>query len=54
MMTIGFLGNFAYGTVIIIVLYQVLDKGLKGAFTGVIMAGFPIAQIILTNRINDL
>ena len=54
MMAISFVGNVAYGTVAIIFPNQALDKGLTGTFAGIIIAGFPIAQMIFTIRINDL
>ena len=54
MMVISFVGNLAYGTVAIIFPNQALDKGLEGTHAGIIIAGFPIAQMIGTNRINDL
>ena len=54
MMTISFVGNVAYGTVAIIFPNQALDKGLSGTFAGIIISGFPVAQMIFTNRINDL
>jgi len=51
---ISFIGNVAYGTVAIIFPNQALNKGLNGTFAGIIIAGYPIAQLVFTNQINSL
>ena len=51
---ISFIGNVAYGTVAIIFPNQALNKGLNGTAAGIIIAGYPIAQLVFTNQINSL
>lgn len=46
---ISFIGNVAYGTVAIIFPNQALNKGLDGTFAGIIIAGYPLAQLVFTN-----
>jgi MFS family permease len=51
---ISFIGNVAFGTVAIIFPNQALEKGLDGTFAGIIIAGYPIAQMVFTPLINTL
>ena len=54
MVTISFVGNVAYSTVAIIFPNQALNKGLAGTFIGIIISGFPVAQMAFTGHINNL
>ena len=51
---ISFIGNVAYGTVAIIFPNQAMNKGLNGTYTGIIIAGYPFAQLVFTPHINNL